>query len=378
MVSDAWNIGVSCRLLPRASNAVVFRGRAPGLKPGRWVVLAVPPLLMGACARHREPLLVPQDTAMVWPLPPERPRIRLLGEIRGGDDLKPGKSGWQVLRERLHPREFAPTSLSKPHAIAIGDDDRVYVADQGSASLHVMDLNRRTHRVVTDAGSGPLRSPSGVTVAGPSVFVSDAVLGDVMEYSLAGDFVRRLGVKLVRPDGIVYCPKNDRLYVVDTGDHRVAVLGRSDENEGGWSEVDSFGSRGTGEGMFNFPTDITYHPLLGIVVSDTLNFRVQWFTLDGTFVRSIGQKGNGAGDFSLPKGVAVDRYGHLYVVDAQFENVQIFREDGRLLLPFGQEGSDLGAFSLPSGIAIDGHDRIWVADSYNRRLQVFQYLGEPE
>jgi len=343
------------------------------------MVLAVPPLLMGACARPRRALFALQDTAMVWPLPPERPRIRLLGELRGSDDLKPGKSGWQVFRERLHPREFAPTSLSRPHAIAVSKDDRVYVADPGSASLHVMDLNRRTHRVVTDAGSEPLRSPSGVTVGGTAVFVSDAVIGDVIEYSLAGDFVRRLGVKLVRPGGIVYCPKNDRLYVVDTGDHRVAVLGqgRDDEGDGSWSEVGSFGFRGTGEGMFNFPTDIAYHPLLGIVVSDTLNFRVQRFKLDGTFVGSIGQKGNGAGDFSLPKGVAVDRYGHLYVVDAQFENVQIFREDGRLLLPFGQEGSDPGAFSLPSGIAIDQHDRIWVADSYNRRLQVFQYLDEP-
>ena len=112
-----------------------------------------------------------------------------------------------------------------------------------------------------------------------------------------------------------------------------------------------------------------------MVVSDTLNFRVQRFELDGAFVRSIGGKGNGAGDFSLPKGVAVDREGNLYVVDAHFENVQMFRADGRLLLAFGEEGVGRAQFSIPGGVAIDPDDRVWVADSRNGRLQVFQYLG---
>lgn len=329
------------------------------------------------CARPAGEIFTPINPALVWPLPPERPRIRCVGAISGSADLRPPKTGWQVLRERLHRAEFRPVHFSKPHAIATGADDRIYVADPGRASLHIIDLVKRRHRVIDSAGGERLRSPVGVAVGPASVFVSDAVLADVIEYTLEGDFVQRLGLSLQRPAGITYCPVNDRLYVLDSAAHHCVALARNGEDGSGWSQVLEFGGRGSEPGMFNFPTHITYHRLLGLVVSDTLNFRVQRFDLDGKVKAVVGKKGNGAGDFSLPKGVAVDRDGHLYVVDAHFENVQIFGEDGKLLLAFGGEGGELGAFSVPSGIAIDDRNRIWIADSYNRRLQVFQYIGGP-
>lgn len=333
-------------------------------------------LCMVGCARPAGEIFAPVDPSLVWPLAPARPRIRCVGEIRSSADLRPAKTGWQVFRDGLHPQEARPIPLTKPHAVAMGGDERVYVADPGAACLHIFDLQERTHRVVDSAGGDHLGSPVGVAVGPSSVFVTDAVLAAVIEYSLEGEYLQTLDVELQRPAGIAYCPDNDRLYVVDSGAHRCVVLGREGLEGSAWSQVHAFGQRGTAPGMFNFPTHIVYHRLLGLVVSDTLNFRVQLFELDGTFKASIGQKGNGAGDFSLPKGVAVDGDGHLYVVDAHFENVQIFREDGRLLLPFGHEGAQLGAFAVPSGIAIDSQDRIWVADSYNHRLQVFQYMSE--
>ena len=333
-------------------------------------------LYLAGCGRPEGEIFTLINPVLVWPLPPEKPRIKCLGEIRSTADLRPAKTGWQVLRERLHPQESRPLRLTKPHAVAVGSDDRIYVVDSGSGSLHVIDLGRRTHRIVDSAGDQRLSSPVGVAVGPSSVFVTDAVLADIIEYTLEGEYVGRLGIQFERPAGIVYCPANDRLYVVDTTAHHCVVLARNGEGGSGWTVAGAFGERGTAPGRFNFPTHITYHRLLGLVVSDTLNFRVQRFELDGTFRASIGKKGDGAGDFSLPKGVAVDRDGHLYVVDAHFENVQVFREDGRLLTAFGAEGAELGAFSVPSGIAIDAADRIWIADSYNRRLQVFQYISE--
>lgn len=325
---------------------------------------------LAGCMQPAAEIFPAADPPVVWPLAPETPRIRYLGELRTSKDLHPAKSGWQVVRERLNRTLYRPIHFSAPHAIAVGPKERMYVVDTGSASLHIIDLKSRKHLRINSADIEHLRAPVGVAVAQTSLFVTDSVLRDVLEFDLNGTFKRRLNVQLERPSGIAYCPENHRLYVVDTAAHRCVVLSEQGE------QLFSFGQRGAEPGMFNFPTYITYSPLLGLIISDTLNFRVQRFELDGTFVASIGKKGDGAGDFSLPKGVAVDHDGNLYVIDAQFENVQIFREDGQLLLAFGEEGDKIGQFSIPSGIAIDQLNRIWVADSQNRRLQVFQYLSQ--
>jgi len=266
-----------------------------------------------------------------------------------------------------------PIHLVTPQAVAVSDDDVVYVADIGAAALHIIDLPRRTHKTVTQFGeNGRLRSPVGVALGADSVYVTDAALGGVLEFTRDGTYRRTFGAEIERPGGIAYCEKARRLFVVDTARHDCEAF----DEQG--RQLFSFGARGVGDGDFNYPTHASCSDLLGVLISDTLNFRVERFGVDGTYIGSVGQKGDGAGDLSLPKGVAADGDGNLYVVDAQFENVQIFRADGQLLLAFGEEGTGCGQFSIPAGIAIDRHNRIWVADAHNSRLQVFQYLGRSE
>ncbi len=331
---------------------------------------------LSACARPAGPIFLAQPSPIVWPLPPDPPRIQFLGEIRGGQDLSPAKTGWQVFAEYLRGFEGRPMPFVRPHDVAIGTDESVYVADSGAACVHVLNLNTRSYRVIRDAGDERLVTPVAVTLGRASLFVADATKKAVYEYTLDGEFRSRVTVEVNRPAGLAYCESNDRLYVVDSAEHRCVILQRSSDLATGWATVRTFGGRGSDPGRFNYPTHAVCDPALGLLISDTLNFRVQRFDLDGQFQSSIGKKGNGAGDFSLPKGLAVDRDGHIYVVDAQFENIQLFRPDGRLLLAVGGEGDGAGSFSVPNGIAIDLQQRIWVADGYNRRLQVFQYLGD--
>ncbi|NOT02421.1 MAG: hypothetical protein HOP29_17590 [Phycisphaerales bacterium] len=338
---------------------------------GAFVVSAA----MTGCARPAGPLFEPVEPAIVFPSPPDAPRIRCIGAYRGSDDLRRAKTGWEVTAEWLNRADHRPTVFSRPHAVAVGSGDRIYVADGGMACVHLIDMRARRHMVIDHAGETRLRSPAGIAVAGERLFVSDAALAEVFVYSAAGEYVERVPADCERPGGLAVCGDTGRMYVVDTSGHRVVMLSRVGNSGDSWAVDGAFGQRGRGPGEFNYPTDIACDPAWGIVVSDTLNFRVQRFDFDGKWAGSIGGKGNGAGDFSLPKGVAVDRHGHLYVVDAQFENVQVFQMDGRLLMAFGEEGNQLGAFAIPAGIAIDDHDRIWVADAYNRRLQMFQYLN---
>lgn len=342
----------------------------------KWMLCAATTVVGTGCARPAGPLFEAVEPAIEFPPPPDVARIRWLGAYRGSDDLRASKSGWQAAAEWLNRGAHRPTVFSRPHGVAVGAGDRIYVTDAGMACVHVIDLGSRRHMVIDRAGETRLRSPAGIAVHGDRVFVSDSVLAAVFVYDATGAFVSRAAVECERPGGVAVCASTGILCVVDTTGHRVVMLSPTDDSGDTWKVHGTFGRRGTGAGEFNYPTDIACDRTWGIVVSDSLNFRVQRFDVDGRWMASIGGKGDGAGDFSLPKGVAVDRRGHLFVVDAQFENVQVFGTEGRLLMAFGEEGNAPGRFAIPAGIAIDEHDRIWVADAYNRRLQLFQLLHE--
>ena len=88
-------------------------------------------------------------------------------------------------------------------------------------------------------------------------------------------------------------------------------------------------------------------------VSDTTNFRIQIFDLEGNFISTFGKIGRVPGDFSRNKGVAVDKEGRIYVVDAAFENVQVFDRDFQLLVVLLGPGRESHNINLPAGIAVD-------------------------
>lgn len=326
--------------------------------------------LGGGCATPPGELFPPHEPPLVWPRSPEKPRIKLVGTLSGSRDLRAGIGSGEAFKALLrgpHP----PINFTGPHSVGVHGRRWLAVADGGASAVHIIDLKERTHCRVGGWQGGEFRLPIGVAWAGESLYVTDAQRHEVVELDRWGAFRRRFGSDaLTRPVGIVHVTQRNQLYVVDGGQHSIAVfdlLGHL---------VTRIGQNGTGPGQFNYPSYICADGTGRLLVADTGNFRVQLLDLDGRCLRVIGRKGDGAGDFSLPKGVAFDSEGHLYIVDSHFENIQIFDEQGRLLLAFGEEGGGDGEFSLPAGLAIDRDDRIWVADSANRRVQVFAYVRD--
>jgi sugar lactone lactonase YvrE len=140
------------------------------------------------------------------------------------------------------------------------------------------------------------------------------------------------------------------------------------------SVVQTIGKRGSGDGEFNFPTELHLSGT-DLMVVDSMNFRVQVLSRGGAFRYAIGRAGDGKGDLFRPKGIGVDSEGHLYVADGLNGLVQVFDEQGRLLYYFGYAGTAPQPLIAPAGLAIDRNDRIFVVDSTARRLQVFHYYG---
>jgi sugar lactone lactonase YvrE len=328
--------------------------------------------LAGACAfatgPPRKPAWNNPELRLVWPRPPEPPRIEYLGVLRSPTDL-----GRKIgLTERLIAALFGEddTAMVKPIAVAKNGKGMLVVADPGVPTVHLFDLERREYERLDGELASLLRSPVGVAVSDTDrVYVADSVQGKVFVFNRRRKLIAELGQGvLVRPTGLALSPGQERLYVVDTVACRVVVFDHAGR------EVARFGRRGGGLGEFNAPTHVSVGPDGTIGVSDSLNFRVQTFRPDGTPLSTFGEPGDGAGDFARPKGVATDTFGRFYVVDAAFENVQIFDPDGTLLLAFGSPGTGPGEFFLPSGLFLDPTNTVWVADSFNQRVQVFRLL----
>lgn len=306
---------------------------------------------------------------IVWPAAPERARIRYVAAA-----TKPVELGAQVGKFRrfsnwLTGGDTGNETFVKPFGIAVDAAGGLCVTDTATRSVGWLDpATKRWHRW-NRLGKLRFAAPVSVAKSGDVLFVADSTLGEVIAFNTKGELKFRLKENLVRPAGLTI--HGERLYVVDSQQHKVVVLGL------GGARVAEFGKRGNGDGDLNFPTHIAVDAAGLLYVTDSMNSRVQVFEANGAFVRQIGSIGDSPGHFSRPKGVAVDRFGHVFVVDGMFDCLQIFNSDGRVLLSLGSAGQGAGEFWLPNGVAAAMDNRIYVADSYNRRVQVFEYIDEP-
>jgi DNA-binding beta-propeller fold protein YncE len=309
---------------------------------------------------------------LVWPTPPETPRVRFVRTLSSKTDLQ--QSVWDRLRKMLVGKEPSE-SLIKPYGLAVDRRGRIFVADAGNGCVLVFDEHPKKGEdflgFVGQSGEGRLLEPVCVTVDGEdNIYVSDVQLSTIYRFGSDLKFQRAYGERglFQRPAGIAVNPLNGEIVVVDAKAHNIRVFSSSGKL------VRTFGSRGSEAGKFNYPSNVAIDRKGNIYIVDSMNFRIQVFDSTGVYHHSFGQADNVPGSFTRPKGIAIDSDENIYVSDAAFDNIQMFRPDGALLLYFGHAGVQRGEFQLPAGIFCDREDRIYVADQYNARVQVFQYL----
>lgn len=207
-----------------------------------------------------------------------------------------------------------------------------------------------------------------------------------------------------------------RIYVVDGGNHQVAVFDATGQR------VATLGERGGERGQFESPVGLGAGPNGEVYVADKGNQRLQMFSADGEldrvialeangeevnpvdvavsadgkelfvtannshrvlvfsskgeFLRGWGGEGEEEGLFRYPATLGLDPSGNVLVVDVLNQRVQKFDSEGNFLASIGSLGGKPGTFFRPKGIAIDSAGRSYVSDSFLGVIQVFDASGE--
>jgi DNA-binding beta-propeller fold protein YncE len=325
--------------------------------------------VLAGCATAPPPK---EEPKLVWPAPPEPPRIEFVRSITSQDDLKADTTFTAAMASFLTGEQIPDGRIASPAGLAISADaQRLYVADPLQHKVFTFDFAKKELRKI-DVGY-----PTGVALDDQeNVYVVDGVKKGVSVFDRSGKLLREINDKtMVRPNGIAVDSKHDRVYVVDTGDREapeqnVKVFDRAGKRVGAIG-----GAAGGDFGQFSYPTYVTLDPEGNVFVADTINARVQKFDREGKFLTSIGKAGSNWGEFDKPKGVALDTFGNVYVVDTGWSNVQIFNPKGEILLFFGGRGPVPGMMKNPLSIAIDKDNRIYVGDYLNHRIGVYQLVN---
>ena len=239
-----------------------------------------------------------------------------------GDATKPEKVWGE--------RGITPGKLQKPRAIAIDEDDLLYLVDI-TARIQVFDTDGNFLR-----GWRTPKSKNG----------------------------RPTGLSII--DG--------RLYVADTHYYRILVYSL----DGKLDQERSFGNEGDEPGDFGWPTDIVQDLTGNMYVSEYgRHDRVQKFAPDGSFLLEWGTHGTEPGQFLRPQCLWADDQSRIWVCDAGNHRLQVFDPEGTFLFAWGQEGIEPGQLSYPYSMWIDDQENVLICEYGNSRIQKLSPQGQP-
>ena len=272
------------------------------------------------------------------------------------------------------PNFTAPTSiigdLKGPYGVAAGEGGEVVVAELSSHRISIISGNGEKKSFGTHgSGPGQFSCPTGIAIDNRgNIFVADHLNHQL---SSAGEHLRTVGtwgrgpLEFQCPRGITVHPLTGKVYVADCDNHRIQVL-NSD-----LTYSSSFGRKGSNNGEFNFPFDVSTDRQGNVYVAEYGNHRIQVFTVDGVYLRQFGKEGEGEGELNQPVSIAIDSGNVVYVGEYGNNRISIFSTDGEFIKSFGRKGKGPVEFDRPFGLAVDKKGTLYVSDYGNHRVQIF-------
>ena len=263
--------------------------------------------------------------------------------------------------------------LKKPWGIAVREGGEMVVAEHDGHCVSVVSENGEKKSFGTRGSApGQFYEPEGVAIdAEGNILVADFSNHRIQQLSSTGEHLRTVPacgnepLQFQHPGGIAVHPQTHKVYVAQWSSDRIQVL-NSD-----LTYSSSFGKKGSNNGEFNRPHELSTDSDGNVYVADCDNHRIQVFTADGVYLRQFGKKGEGEGELKYPVSIAIDSHNVVYVGEWGNKRVSIFSTDGEFIMSFGREGEGPVQFKGPFGLAVDKKGTLYVCDTYNNRVQIF-------
>lgn len=302
--------------------------------------------------------------------------ISLLGTSQGCTGTAAAKSS-DLPDLIFGQRGLADGRFQKPRAIAIDQQDQIYVADK-TGRIQVFD---DTGKFIRGWRTPEIESgkPTGLSIDRDGILmVSDTHYYRFLFYTPQGELLenRTIGgtngpepgqfafvTDIIRaPNGEFLCGEYGEFDRI----HRYSEDGKY---------IDRMGEHGNGPLQFSRPQSFCIDGEGLLWVADACNHRIQildWRTSTPRFVKTIGTQGNAAGELQYPYGIALAKDGTILVSEFGNHRVQKLDLSGKPLASWGSPGNEPGQLNQPWATATDSRNRVYVVDSGNNRIQRFR------
>lgn len=281
-----------------------------------------------------------------------------LDNTHRGDTVAWGRQG-RRFGEFLRPRAIG---VCEDEVYVIDTTGRVQVFDESGAFVR--------HWILPETENG---TPTAIAFHPDGrVLIPDTHNSRILEYTREGTLLTQWGSfgtaedQFIYPTGITLGPDNE--FIVSeygTGAERIHVFDTERRFLRQW------GSHGESDGQFNRAMAIGTNSKHELVVADTANHRIQCFSPDGTWLRNIGAVGTDPGQLKFPHDLCVGADDTIFVAEYGTHRVSRFDSDGTLLEVFGSAGRGPGQLEAPRGVTVSPSGRVYVADTDNHRIQCF-------
>ncbi len=286
----------------------------------------------------------------------------------------------------------SPGKFGNPQKIALGPEERIYIADSGNHRIQVFDRNGKFYlQIPTEA------YVTSVAVDGQGYVYTTHPWDDcVKKYAPNGGYIARwdsMGDSRFNDPMDIVISGDNHLYVADEGNFCIYKLTTNVQL------VNQWGIEGKGQGEFMTITAVDVGPDGSVYVTDHGWYepevddcpaaqenpeascgeevaRVQKFDSGGAYITHWGGWGSQNGRFIDPFDVAADLQGFVYVADSGNHRVQKFTPDGLFVQAAGALGTGPGMFSKLNGLTIDQAGGLYTTEEGNNRVQVFSAPAE--
>ena len=216
--------------------------------------------------------------------------------------------------------------------------------------------------------TSPLSLPSDVAIdRDGNIYVVDSGNHRIAVFDDGGNNVSHISAKgnhkneMLNPVGIDV--SGDKIYVADKDNHRIQVFGTNGEH------IKTIPTL-LGKTLIR-PVDVAVNPKSKLLfVSGNNNHKLMVYNYSGKLHHQWGGEGTNKGEFRFPATISLYQ-NNAYVVDVLNSRVQIFDKKGILQAITGEWGVLPGQLFRPKGVTHDAKGNIYVSDSYMGMIQVF-------